>query len=228
MLINELDVIINIAASVDFNEQLTDALQINYFGCMRMLELATQCKKLQIYTHVSTCYVNCEKFGYIKEQIYDIPEDSEAIVSGLMKMSKDEQEKKLKEILGPWPNTYTFTKSMAERSLKKKRPQNLPVVVLRPSIIMAAIREPMIGWTDTLSAAGGLSLAGGVGVLEYIYGKKDNIADIVPVDYVSNAILVSTAIQARKPPALTVVHANTSHQNPITWEKYLKFGFDYM
>ena len=117
---------------------------------------------------------------------------------------------------------------MAERTLKKRRPAHLPVVVLRPSIIMAAIREPMIGWTDTLSAAGGLSLAGGVGVLEFIYGKKDNIADIVPVDYVSNSIIVSTAIQARKPPALTVVHSNTSHMNPITWENYLKFGFDYM
>ena len=92
MLISELDVIINIAASVDFNEQLTDALQINYFGCLRMLDLAQSCKKLQIYTHVSTCYVNCEKFGYIKEQIYDIPEDSEVIVDGLMKMSKPEQE----------------------------------------------------------------------------------------------------------------------------------------
>lgn len=40
VLIKELDVIINIAASVDFNERISDALQINYFGCLRMLELA--------------------------------------------------------------------------------------------------------------------------------------------------------------------------------------------
>ncbi len=36
MLINELDVIINCAASVDFNERLCDAFQINYFGALRM------------------------------------------------------------------------------------------------------------------------------------------------------------------------------------------------
>lgn len=60
-LINELDVIINIAASIDFNEQITSALQINYFGSLRMLDLAGSCKHLCIYTHVSTCYVNCEK-----------------------------------------------------------------------------------------------------------------------------------------------------------------------
>jgi len=35
-LTNELDVIINCAASVDFNERLCDAFQINYFGCLRM------------------------------------------------------------------------------------------------------------------------------------------------------------------------------------------------
>ena len=37
VLTKELNVIINIAASVDFNERICDALQINYFGCVRML-----------------------------------------------------------------------------------------------------------------------------------------------------------------------------------------------
>ncbi len=82
--------VINIAASVDFNERICDALQINYFGCLRMMELASQCENLSIFTHVSTCYVNCEKLGFIKEQIYDIPEDSEEIVGKLMKMTPEE------------------------------------------------------------------------------------------------------------------------------------------
>lgn len=131
-------------------------------------------------------------------------------------MTTDEQDRNLKEILGPWPNTYTFTKSMAERTLRKVRPESLPCVILRPSIITAAIREPFPGWTDTLSAAGGLSLAGGTGILDYVFGKEENIADIIPVDYVSNAIIVSTAMCADKP-GLTVVHSNTSHMNPVTW-----------
>lgn len=37
----ELNMIINIAASVDFNERLSDALNINYFGCLRMLKFAS-------------------------------------------------------------------------------------------------------------------------------------------------------------------------------------------
>ncbi len=42
-LIRELDIIINCAASVDFNEQITDAININYSGCLRMLDLAQSC-----------------------------------------------------------------------------------------------------------------------------------------------------------------------------------------
>jgi hypothetical protein len=116
---------------------------------------------------------------------------------------------------------------MAERTFKKKRPANLPCVLFRPSIINSAIKEPLPGWTDTLSAAGGLSIAGGSGVLKYTYAKRDNIADMIPVDYVSNTIIVSTALQANKPD-LIVVHSGTSHVNPITWGKFLDYGFEFL
>ena len=98
---------------------------------------------------------------------------------------------------------------------------------MRPSIIAAADKEPLPGWTDTLSAAGGLSVAGGVGVLNYLNSKIDNIADIIPVDFVSNAIIVSTVMCANKP-GLTIVHSNSSNVNPVTWSNYLKYGFDYI
>jgi Male sterility protein len=57
---------------------------------------------------------------------------------------------------------------MAERTLRKLKPAELPCCILRPSIIAAAEKEPLIGWTDTLSAAGALSYAGGIGVLRYV------------------------------------------------------------
>jgi len=116
---------------------------------------------------------------------------------------------------------------MAERTLKKRKPANLPCVLLRPAIINASVKEPVPGWTDTLSAAGALSVAGGSGVLKYVYAKVDNIADLIPVDYVSNAIIISTALQADKP-GLTVVHSNSSHANPITWANYMNFGFRFL
>lgn len=131
-------------------------------------------------------------------------------------MTPAEQDDKLATILGDWPNTYTFTKSMAERTLRKIRKPTLPTVILRPSIIGASYFEPVPGWTDTFSAAGGLSLAGGSGIVNYVRGKGENIADLVPVDYVSNSIIVATAFEANKP-NIAVVHCGTSHANPITW-----------
>jgi hypothetical protein len=59
-------------------------------GCLRMLEMASECRNLQVFTHVSTAYVNCEKTGFIKEQIYDIPEDSEEIIAKIMSLSVQE------------------------------------------------------------------------------------------------------------------------------------------
>ena len=43
MVTAETDIVINVAASVNFDDPLMDALQINYFGCQRMLELAKEC-----------------------------------------------------------------------------------------------------------------------------------------------------------------------------------------
>lgn len=40
ILLNEVQIIINSAASVNFDDPLLDALNINYFGCMRMLDIA--------------------------------------------------------------------------------------------------------------------------------------------------------------------------------------------
>lgn len=89
------------------------------------------------------------------------------------------------------------------------------------------MKEPIPGWTDTLSAAGGLSVANGSGVLKYVYAKADNIADLIPVDYVSNGIIVSTALLANKP-ALTIIHSNSSHSNPITWSGYMDQGYRFL
>ena len=72
VIVNEVEIFINSAASVNFDDPLKQALNINYFGTCRMLELAMQCKKLKVFTHISTAYVNCTRgnFDEIEEEIY--------------------------------------------------------------------------------------------------------------------------------------------------------------
>ena len=43
MIIQECNIIINCAASVNFDDPLLDAIQINFAGCMRILDLAKKC-----------------------------------------------------------------------------------------------------------------------------------------------------------------------------------------
>lgn len=66
MLSETCNIIMNCAASIDFNARLDDAININIKGTFRMMELAKKCQKLQCFTHVSTCYVNCNMRGRIK------------------------------------------------------------------------------------------------------------------------------------------------------------------
>lgn len=61
MLTENVNVIINSAASVDFNARLDEAIRINVKGTLRMFELAKNTKNLDNFVHISTAYVNCEK-----------------------------------------------------------------------------------------------------------------------------------------------------------------------
>jgi len=88
-IVEEVDIIINNAASVNFDDPLLDAIQINYFGCMRMMDLAEDCKKLQSMVHVSTAYANSNREGFVEEKIYDLPgnEDPADVIQSILKMN---------------------------------------------------------------------------------------------------------------------------------------------
>ena len=75
---------------------------------------------------------------------------------------------------------------------------------------------------DRNSRSGGSS--GGIGIVNYIHGKKDNIADLIPVDIVSSSIIVGTALQANKP-ELKIFHCASSHRQPITWDGFKENTF---
>jgi len=48
-----------------------------------------------------------------------------------------------------WPNTYVFTKAMGEMLMGKYR-ENLPLVIIRPTMITSTIAEPFPGWIEGL------------------------------------------------------------------------------
>ena len=90
---------------------------------------------------------------------------------------------------GPHPNTYTFTKSIAEQIVNDYK-HKLPIVIVRPSIVTAAVSEPYPGWIDNIQGITGIMMEIGKGTISSILGNKDIICDIIPVDFVVNALIM--------------------------------------
>jgi hypothetical protein len=56
--------------------------------------------------------------------------------------------------VGGCPNTYVYTKGLAEQLLETKR-GSVPLAIVRPSIVTAAESEPFPGWVDNMNGATG-------------------------------------------------------------------------
>ena len=119
-----------------------------------------------------------------------------------------ELERQTPKFIRHYPNTYTFTKALTEMVLAKRR-ENIPLAFVRPTIVGCAIREPVPGWIDSVSAVASAVLYTGIGVVHFLQGKSVSfvgsiiccvfmrsstgdhqvVADIVPVDSVINVTL---------------------------------------
>lgn len=64
---------------------------------------------------MSTCYVNCNRLGYIEEKIYNLSDDVGSTVKNIMNMTVQDIKAQEGKLIGDYPNTYTFTKMMAEK-----------------------------------------------------------------------------------------------------------------
>lgn len=117
--------------------------------------------------------------------------------------------------MGKFPNTYTYTKNLCERLLKKRR-GSVPLCLVRPAIINPSYLEPFPGWVDSLAAAAALFLFVGLGIVRVINGDHKKIGDVIPVDLVSNTIIVASAHNFRQT-NLPIYHVGSSDRNPITW-----------
>lgn len=68
------------------------------------------------------------------------------------------------------PNTYTYTKGLAEQICNDYK-DKLPIVVFRPSIVVGTEREPVVGWCDNFNGPVGLLVACGHGILRTMYAS---------------------------------------------------------
>ncbi|KAL8149643.1 fatty acyl-CoA reductase 2, chloroplastic-like [Apium graveolens] len=241
------NVIVNSSANTTFDERYDVAINTNTRGPCRVLSFAKKCKNLCLFLHVSTAYVNGERSSIIQEtpiqmgqrlrsQVYTNEVDIEAELSIALQSKEASQVKTtplMKDLglqrakLHGWQNTYSFTKAMGEMLITKQR-ENIPVVIVRPSVVESSYREPFPGWIEGNRMIDPLMLFYGKGQLPGILANPNAVVDIVPVDIVVNTVLVAMAKHGREAkPELNVYHAASSVSNPIRFHDFFKYSCEH-
>jgi long-chain acyl-CoA synthetase len=222
----ETDVIINSAAVVSFDERLDRALNLNTLGVRRVLELAKRGKELRepqgkpspIFAHISTCYVCGIRNGIIPEEPPD-PTGVDDEIAELLQLCRDVEEQSGDDDTPPpirertvreamvdegmrraksrgFNDTYTYTKWLGERLLVKEC-DDIPTLILRPAIIESTLKEPEPGWIENQRMADPLIIGFAERKLVDFPGDPDCVVDLIPCDFVVNAVIAAIAAMGR-------------------------------
>lgn len=157
--------IVHAGASVSFGLDLRDSRAINVEGTRRVIELGEQCERrggLRRLSHVSTAYVSGEHDGCFSEDELDVGQT--------------------------FRNSYEQSKFEAELLVQEHRGR-LPITVLRPSIVVG---ESTSGWTTSFNVLYWPIKAFARGAYAALPARRQAPVDVVPVDYVADAILELT------------------------------------
>ncbi|XP_037438029.1 alcohol-forming fatty acyl-CoA reductase-like [Triticum dicoccoides] len=218
-LTEELEVIVNGAATTNFYERYDVALDVNVMGVKHMCNFAKKCPNLKVLLHVSTAYVAGEKQGLVEERPFD---EGETLLEGthldintefrlasdLEKQlqadddSSSKAKRKAMKDLGlararhfGWPNTYVFTKSMGEMVLGQMQ-GDVPIVIVRPSIITSVQNDPLPGWIEGTRTIDTIVIGYAKQNLTYFLADLDLTMDVIPGDMVVNAIIAAIVMHA--------------------------------
>ncbi|XP_073150681.1 fatty acyl-CoA reductase 2, chloroplastic-like [Henckelia pumila] len=249
LITKQVDVIINSAANTTFDERYDTALDINTGGPMRLMSFARKCQKLKLFVQISTAYVNGQRQGRIMEKPFSLGESIAG--DGIHHKLNVEDEIKLvlesKQALGDdaallqkmkelgiqrankfgWQDTYVFTKAMGEMMINNLR-GDVPVVVIRPSVIESTYKEPFPGWMEGNRMMDPIILHYGKGQLTGFLVDPNGVLDVVPADMVVNATLAAMVKHGVSGKAETSVYQIASSVvNPLVFRDLAKLLFEH-
>ncbi|KAJ3617955.1 hypothetical protein MTP99_005994 [Tenebrio molitor] len=219
-IIEKVNVFFHVAATVRFDEKMTVATAINVRGTRDLLQIAAKCKNLEAFVHVSTAYTNCNQ-KEICEAFYKPPITADELIEMVEKTPEKIVLDETVRLIGDWPNTYTFTKAVAEDAVRVYG-KGLPVCVVRPAVVIATYKEPLRSWIDNLYGATGIVVGAGTGLLKTMHCDSSKTAELVPGDYVINHMIAAsyqTAIE--KPKEIPIYNYVSSVENHHTWRDFM-------
>ncbi|XP_018318580.1 fatty acyl-CoA reductase wat [Agrilus planipennis] len=231
MLINEINIVFHVAATVRFDEKLKVAVAINVRSVQDVLKMSKEMLNLKAVVHVSTAFAYCH-LNSIEERFYPPPMSYKKLLTFVDVSTETLLEKITPEVLDKWPNTYTYTKAVGEDVVNCEG-VGLPVAVFRPSIVISTYKEPIKAWINNMYGPTGVVMGAGIGLLHSLHCNPKVNANIVPVDMCVNALIASAwetnknfeesqKLNKQPPsPPVPIYHFESSNENPIAWGSFM-------
>lgn len=133
--IKSCSIIFHAAASVRFDDPLKSAILLNTRGTREVCEVAKLMPNLKSFVHVSTAYVQPKNL-FVEEKIYPPDGNWRTYIEYAENLDEELLDNLTLKLTRFAPNTYTFTKHMAEHVCIYYRSQfKLPITIYRPSIV---------------------------------------------------------------------------------------------
>lgn len=200
--------IVHAAASISFDLPIQDAARANVVTALGMLDLARQMPRLERMVYISTAYVTPHDgaTGSAPEALARLPRPADGLFADIQAGRLSEKQA-LRD--SGHPNTYTLTKSIAEHLLVQRR-GDVPLSIVRPSVVAASRSHPFPGWVDSTAGFGGFVLMLGLGHLRAVVGKADSRLDLIPVDEVAHRAIAAALAPASEP--VRIRHATAGRE----------------
>ncbi|XP_059610991.1 putative fatty acyl-CoA reductase CG5065 [Phlebotomus argentipes] len=196
-LMGNVSVVFHAAASIRFDDPLQDAILLNTRGTREVLEFAKNLKKLCVFVHISTTYCIRPDLFDVEEKLYPMKADWKESIRIAENVDKEEMEIVAPFYMDFFPNSYTFTKGLAEQLIESYK-DKLPVVIFRPSIVTPSLREPFPGWHDFINGPIAYTLPGSLGITHVAIGRKSTLCDYTPLDIVVRSLIVTSYVHGMK------------------------------
>ncbi|XP_039690758.1 probable fatty acyl-CoA reductase 4 [Medicago truncatula] len=251
-LFQEIDLIVNFAATTKFDERFDISMGVNTMGPLHVLNFAKKCCNIKVFVHISTAYV-CGEANNGEEILQEKPFEMGQTLKGTSKLNiqteMDLLEKKIDELramnadestikyalkdygiqranLHGWPNTYVFTKAMGEMLVVNQK-DNVPLIIIRPTMVTSTNKDPFPGWIEGLRTTDTVIRGYGIGKLACFVGNPNTILDIIPADLVINCVITTIVVHLDQAPKDFIYHISSSLRNPFKVLDFINIIYDY-
>ncbi|XP_034242356.1 fatty acyl-CoA reductase 1-like [Thrips palmi] len=186
----EVSVFFNVAASVRFTEPIKKAVLTNVASAKEAVELAKAMPNLKVMIHVSTAYTNTNQ-PFLEECVYPTHLDWRTVLKAVNEIPDPDTLTLLgPKLLGFQPNSYTFSKALAEQVVNEARSE-IPVVIVRPSIVLGTDQDPFPGWIDNLYGFSAFWVLGGKGIVVAFDVDGAVTTNLIPGDCVAKTVILA-------------------------------------